>query len=399
MKQRFWWCCAGWALLMSLMGGAQARPPVGMPGPLVPVTVPDPTRSLVDAPVIARMKLPRGWKVDVDLFWHEDSACPPDMAQLHLMAVAPGGLPALEVSSTAGWLVAEKYPQASGSDVAAAQDDLLTAGCLVAPYAGLEEFLRALAHALRPQAELLAYRELPQQLQRIRSQLAAAGEEVVGDRELEAGELLMRYVHQGKQVREAWQASTRRIATGGLGSIALQGNVFALRMEEGAFDPAMLEQIVADVVPDEQWRAALRQRTAELAQAYNDRVMARLEQATKQAEQERAGRGAPSSRRPYYLNPREPEPGGSAEPLPVLRHPPQVFAAAVSQIEPDGLLPVQLRGVLLAADDKVRQTMQQECAGRAAATAMMAYVGANEDSRRQLSECWRRWGTWRGKSN
>lgn len=383
-----WRCCVGWVVLMSWVGMAQAQPVVGMPSPWVPVTIFDPGRSLADAPAIARMKLPRGWQVDVDLYWHEDSACPPDMAQLRLRASAAGGLPALEISPTAAWLVAEEYPQMSGNDIAAAQDDLLTAGCLVVPYGGLEEFLRALAVQLRPQAELLAYRELPQQLQRVRSQLAPAGEKLDSTEGLQAGELLMRYSDQGKLVREVWQASMMLREVEGRGRIAQLDNVYALRMEDSAFDPAMLERIVVDVMPDSQWQTALRTRTAELVQAYDDRVMARLEQAMRAA-QERAGKRSPARRFPYG----DDEARIEGEQLPMLRDPQQVFAAVSAlAVAAGGLMSVQPRLLLLAADDKVRQTMRKKCIGRAFMTANMSYLGADEDSRRQQWECWRRWG-------
>ena len=238
---------------VSALAACSAGAPDGR-GPAAPAVAERPATGGADAfervdivdpagfgqPVIAAVaRVPAAWHAQGGIGWNRATHCIANQLQIAWSARSPDGTQAIEILPGFNW-------QVQGTQI-----DMNP--CPAMPFASTRDFLLAVVQQHRPGARIVRYRDRPD--------AAGAGTAAPNpDAQVhqQAGQVLIAYVQDGREMREQLGATVAFSNAGG-NIVAGTAMVFAQRAPADAFDDALGERIAASIQPDPQWLAMVRE--------------------------------------------------------------------------------------------------------------------------------------------
>ncbi len=207
--------------------------------------------------VAAAVELPAGWRTQGGVGWNRATNCVTNQLQIAWGASSPDGAQAVEVLPGFNW-------QVQGTQI-----DMNP--CPAMPFASTRDFLQAVVQQNRPGARVLQYRDRSDLVQQAPA-TSGSGAQV----RQEAGQLLIAYTRDGRDVRETL-GTTVAFSNAGGNVVAGTAMVFAQRAPAGTLDFALGERIARSIRPNPQWLQLMSEAGSRFVAQYSGRQRAAID--------------------------------------------------------------------------------------------------------------------------
>jgi hypothetical protein len=203
-----------------------------------------------DRPIVAAVaEIPADWQTQGGVHWNRRTNCVTNQLQLAWRATSRDGTQVVEILPGFNW-------QVQGTQI-----DMNP--CPAMPFATVRDFLAAVVQQNRAGARVLAYRDRPDLV----PQSAPAAQNPRTQTRQEAGQMLIGYAFDGREVREAL-STTVAFSNASGNIVAGTGMVFAQRAPAGTLDFALGDRIAKSIHANPQWLDLMRQAGTQAVDQY-----------------------------------------------------------------------------------------------------------------------------------
>jgi hypothetical protein len=185
------------------------------------------------------LEVPVGWLARGGVEWNRQLECTLNAYQLHWSAASADGLHEVSALPRLSWQL-----ESAGL--------VPTNPCPGAPFSDARQYLEHIARNARPGARVLSYRQRPDLVEQMRQGAAQQTSPNGARMSWDAGELLIGYALQGREMRESMVAAVSRSEMQGSVSMWAETGL-ALRAPDGQLDFALLERIRSSARYDKAW--------------------------------------------------------------------------------------------------------------------------------------------------
>lgn len=250
-------------LLCSALLLAHASLCMGQPGGFQRLTIPD--NNGYERPIPAfTVDVPAGWQGQGAVFWDGNTQCAQTVPSMHWQARSPDGQQVFELLPR--WASQMSDPRLGSS----------MPGCPSMPITSIRGYLEYLARQRHPAARMLDYRDRPDVSSKTQAppSMSVPGSPIQNRSWVEAGELLIAWSENGREMRESLMASGVFVEMradmpmlGATRSLTLHtGAASAFRAPDGQLDLALFDRMRSSLQADANWQARMNKHQADMSQ-------------------------------------------------------------------------------------------------------------------------------------